>query len=59
MDSQFNPQMMNQRGMEIGKIFVEASQKIVEESQKREMISFGFIDVLTQSPIQETKWRNL
>ena len=59
MDSQFNPQMMNQHGMEIGKIFVEASQKIVEESQKREMISFGFIDVLTQSPIQETKWRNL
>ena len=55
MDSQFNPQMMNQHGMEIGKIFVEASQKNVEESQEREMISFGFIDVLTQSPIQETK----
>ena len=48
MDNQFNPQKMIQHGIEIGKIFVEASQR-------REMISFGYIDVLTQSPTQNTK----
>ena len=31
------------------------TKTFVEESQRREMISFGYIDVLAQSPTQDTK----